>query len=96
MRALGATLFAAILFATSPATSQVLDLSTIKCKDFLASSKENIGIILTWMNAYYKDEDDPPVIDFAEMTKAGERLGAYCGQNPEIGLMTAADKLFEK
>jgi hypothetical protein len=37
-----------------------------------------------------------PTIDFAEMGKAGERLGAYCAQNPSIGLITAADKLFDK
>lgn len=95
MRVLYASLVAGALFAASPATSQVLDLSTIKCSDFIASSKENIGIVLAWMDAYYKDEDDPPVIDFAEMGKAGERLGAYCAQNPTIGLMTAADKLFD-
>ena len=96
MRVLCATCFAAILVTASPATAQILDLSTIKCREFISSSKENIGIILAWMNAYYKDEDDPPTIDFAEMQKAAERLGAYCAQNPEIGLMTAADKLFEK
>ena len=59
MRVLCATLFATTLLAASPATSQVLDLSTIKCGDFISSSKENIGIVLAWMNAYYKDEDDP-------------------------------------
>lgn len=96
MRVVCATVLAAALIAASPATSQILDLSTIKCKDFISSSKENIGIVLAWMNAYYKDEDDPPTIDFAEMGKAGEDLGAYCARNPEIGLMTAADKLFDK
>jgi acid stress chaperone HdeB len=89
-------LLAALLLAPLPASAQVLDLSTIKCGDFIASSKENIGVILAWMNAYYKDEDDPPTIDFAEMAKAGEQLGAYCAQNPSIGLITAADKLFDK
>jgi acid stress chaperone HdeB len=74
----------------------VLDLSTIKCRDFVSSSKENIGIVLAWLNAYYKEEDDPPTIDFAQMAKDGERLGAFCAQNPEIGLITAADRLFDK
>jgi acid stress chaperone HdeB len=96
MRFPRATLFAMALLSASPAAAQVLDLSTIKCRDFISSSKENIGLILAWMDAYYKDEDDPPTIDFAEMSKSGERLGAYCAQNPEIGLITAADKLFDK
>jgi acid stress chaperone HdeB len=96
MRLLCTLLFGAILLTTSPASAQVLDLSTIKCREFISSGKENIGVILAWMNAYYKEEDDPPTIDFAEMAKAGERLGTYCAQNPDIGLITAADKLFEK
>jgi acid stress chaperone HdeB len=91
-----ATLVAAMFLASSPAASQVLDLSTIKCRDFISSGKDNIGIVLAWMNGYYKDEDDPPTIDFAKMVKDGERLGAYCAANPEIGLITAADKLFDK
>jgi acid stress chaperone HdeB len=74
----------------------VLDLSTIKCKDFVASSKENIGIILAWMNAYYKGEDDPPLLDFDKLAKDAERLGAHCGANPDLGLITAADSLFDK
>lgn len=91
-----AILLAGLCFAGTPASAQVLDLSTVKCRDFLASSKENIGITLAWMNAYYKDEDDPPVIDFTQLGKDGERLGAHCATNPDLGLITAADKLFSK
>ncbi|HEX2725456.1 MAG TPA: HdeA/HdeB family chaperone [Beijerinckiaceae bacterium] len=96
MRVVYVTLLAATLLTGSPATAQVLDLSTIKCKDFVSSSKETIGVILAWMHAYYKDEDDPPTIDFDKLAKEGEQLGAYCAANPEIGLITAADKLFDK
>lgn len=85
-----------LLMVGAPAHAQVLDLSTIKCKDFVSSSKENVGVILSWLNGYYRDEDDPPIIDFAKMTKDAERLGAYCGKNPEVGLITAADSLFDK
>ena len=51
---------------------------------------------LAWMNAYYKGEDDPPIIDFDKMAQDGRKLGEKCAQNPTMGLMTVADSLFEK
>jgi len=62
---LAAALFAAATLASAPALAQTLDLSTIKCKDFLGSGKDNIAVIITWLDGYYKDKDDPPIIDFA-------------------------------
>ena len=96
MRLVLSSLVVLAALSGSPARAQMLDLSTIRCKDFLASSKENIGIILAWMNAYYMDEDDPPILDFTKLMKDAERLGASCAVNPEMGLITAADKLFDK
>jgi acid stress chaperone HdeB len=91
-----ASLVLAMLLVGSPLQAQVIDLSTIKCKEFVASGKEEIGIMLAWLNAYYKDEDDPPIIDFGKLTSDAQKLGAYCGSNPEVGLITAADTLFNK
>lgn len=96
MRLLRGMLLGLVLLSAAPARAQVVDLSTIKCREFVASSKEQIGLILAWLNAYYKGEDDPAVIDFDQLGKDAQKLGAYCGANPEIGLITAADKLFDK
>ena len=96
MRMLRGMLVGAVLLSGVPAQAQVVDLSTIKCRDFVASNKEQIGLILAWLNAYYKSEDDPAVIDFGQLMKDGQKLGAYCGANPDIGLITASDKLFDK
>jgi acid stress chaperone HdeB len=96
MRISGTLCFALLLLTGAPASAQVLDLSTIKCKDFFEGSKESIGYTLAWLDAYYRDEDDPPIIDFDKMTKNAEQLGAYCAANPTVGLITAADKLFDK
>lgn len=96
MRALVLSMLVVFGLSGGPASAQTLDLSTIKCKDFVASSKESIGLILAWLNAYYKDEDAPPILDFGQFEKDAARLGAYCGANPETGLITAADSLFDK
>jgi len=44
----------------------------------------------------FKDEDDPPVIDTDKLIANAKKLGEYCSANPTIGLITAADKLFDK
>lgn len=96
MKAILSAMLVLAALSSGPAEAEILDLSTIKCKDFVSSSKENIGVILAWLNGYYKEENDPPIIDFAKLVKDGERLGKQCAASPEMGLITAADKLFEK
>jgi acid stress chaperone HdeB len=96
MRVLGAVLSAALLLAAPAAFADKLDLSTIKCKDFVSSNKDNIAVIITWLDGYYKDQDDPPIIDFDKFQKNAEKLGKYCGENPGDGLITAADQTIKK
>ena len=96
MKIISAICLAIALAVAAPATAsaQKVDLSTIKCSEFIKSSSDRIGLILMWLTGYFADEDDPPVIDFDEMkTKAGQ-LGEYCDKNPDIGLMTAAEEIF--
>ena len=96
MRVAAAFAVAVSLFAAAAARADSLDLSTIKCKDFLTSSKDNIGVIITWLDGYYKEKDDPPVIDFDSFKKNTEKLATYCAGNPDQGLITAADKTLAK
>jgi acid stress chaperone HdeB len=88
--------FAAILLATTSGMAGVIDLSTMKCKEFLESSKDDIGATLAWLDGYYKEEDDPPVIDTDKFIANAKKLAEYCVANPAIGLITATDKLFSK
>jgi acid stress chaperone HdeB len=89
-------LVAAALGFASPASAEQIDLSTSTCKQFLSSSKDDISITLAWLDAYYKDEDAPPVIDTEKLASNAKQLAEYCAANPTIGLITAADKLFDK
>ncbi|MGD9843910.1 MAG: HdeA/HdeB family chaperone [Variibacter sp.] len=95
MRALFALICLFALTATMPASAQVLDLSTVKCKDFVESGERNISLILMWIQGYYTEEDDPPLIDFDKMAENGKKLGEYCGKNPSAGLITAADEVLK-
>jgi acid stress chaperone HdeB len=94
VKIISAVCFAIVIAAANPAFAQKVDLSTIKCKDFVESPTERISLILMWLTGYYADEDDPPVIDFDEMKEKAQKLGEYCGKNPDIGLMTAAEETF--
>ena len=94
MKALAFLLTAGMLACCSAASAEDIDLSTWTCKKFQAADKETIGTILTWLDGYYKDQDDPPIIDTDTFVDNAKKLGEYCSGHPDIGLITAADKLF--
>jgi acid stress chaperone HdeB len=96
MKLLGLVLVAATLAWSAPAFADDIDLSTWTCHQFQTASKDDIGIILAWLDGYYKDEDDPPVIDTTRFVENAKKLGEYCSAHPDIGLITATDKLFQK
>ena len=62
----------------------------------MANDKDEIRIILAWLDGYYKDEQDPPVIDTETLTASLAKLNEYCAENPTSGLLTAAERLFRK
>jgi acid stress chaperone HdeB len=95
MRFLLGTLTATLIAAVTPASAQKLDLSTITCKQFLESSTENRALMLVWLQGYWTDEDDPPILDFDKMTRDADKLGTYCRANPNSGLITAATAVME-
>jgi acid stress chaperone HdeB len=94
-RLLAATLMSGFVLA-SAASAQVVDLSTIKCKEFVDSDKERISYIMMWLGGYYMDEDDPAVIDFDKMKAQTQKLATYCTQNPTLGLITAAERVMKE
>jgi acid stress chaperone HdeB len=90
------TLIAAAMLLAAPAGAANLDLSTVKCKEFLSSGQDNIAVIITWLDGYYKEKDDPPIINFDKFGANSEMLAKFCAENPENGLITAADKTLGK
>jgi len=90
-----AVLVAAVLF-TEAANAQAVDLSKIKCKDFIELPKETAYAITVWLDGYFTDEEDPAVVDFDKLKAMAERVGAFCAQNPKMGLMGAAESVMVK
>ena len=96
MRKLPAVLFAAALLASSPGTAAKIDLSKMRCDEFLKSSKEDVGYTMAWLDAYYRGDDDPTIIDTEKFTADAKKLADYCAAHPNVRLITATDKVFEK
>jgi acid stress chaperone HdeB len=96
MKTFMAALAAAMLTASAGALAADIDLSTWSCKQFQSASKDDVGAILAWLDGYYKDEDDPPVIDSSQFAANAKKLADYCAVHPDVELITATDKLFQK
>ncbi|MGH6673527.1 MAG: HdeA/HdeB family chaperone [Xanthobacteraceae bacterium] len=88
-------LSAGLLFCGNSAFATEIDLSTWSCHKFQAASKDDVGVILAWLDGYYKNDDDPPIIDTAKFVANAKKLGEFCSAHPDIGLITATDQLFQ-
>ena len=91
-----AVLVAAALLAAAPADAQVIDLSTLRCKQFIELPKEALNAVTLWLDAYLTDEEESAIIDFDKMKGKADRLTAYCAHNPDMSLMTAAESVMDK
>ncbi|HUD85907.1 MAG TPA: HdeA/HdeB family chaperone [Xanthobacteraceae bacterium] len=96
MKLLASLLVAGAVLCCGPAMAEDIDLTAWTCKQFMSASKEDVGVILAWLDGYYKEEDDPPVIDTAELVANAKKLGEYCAAHPNDALIDASDKLFQK
>jgi len=74
----------------------VLDLSTLSCKEFLAGGDDEIKMVLTWMDGWYKGDDDKAIIDTNVFVENAKKFGAYCAANPSISIVNATEEILGK
>ena|SRR6266852_595506 len=96
MNKLAAAVIVVAISAGSQAFAAAIDLSKMRCDEFLKSSKEDISATMAWLDAYYRGEDDPPIVNTEKFAADAKKLTDYCAAHPNIRLITATDKLFEK
>jgi acid stress chaperone HdeB len=89
-------LVVAVLFAASTAVAQPVDLSKLKCKEFIELPKDTAYAITVWLGGYFTDEDDPAVVNFDRLKVMAEKVGTFCAQNPRMSLMSAAESVMVK
>ena len=96
MRVVSSLVLTAALVYGGHAAAEDIDLAAWSCKQFLSASKEDVGVILAWLDGYYKNEDDPPIIHTGDFFANSKKLKDYCGAHPDIGFIAATDALFER
>jgi acid stress chaperone HdeB len=96
MKMLAALFLGCCLVSGGAARAEKIDFSTTTCQQFMQSHKEEMGVVLAWLDGYYRDEDDPPIFDTDRFQENAKKLGAYCAVHPTTGLITATDELFGK
>jgi HdeA/HdeB family protein len=60
------------LMTVGSAFAQIVDMRTVTCNDFIGFKRESTFAIVIWLDAYYQDEDDPPIIDFEDQEEGRE------------------------
>ena len=85
-----------LLAAPLPAHAVVLDLSTMSCKQFLDSRDDTIKLVLTWMDGWYKGDSDEAIIDTDVFVENAKKFGPYCGKNPTVSIVNAAEAILGK
>jgi hypothetical protein len=91
-----AVLIAAAVLAAPRAQAQALDLSALKCKDFVELPKDTVNAITLWLEGYLTDEADPTVVDLDQLKAKAERLAMLCAQNPDMSVLVAAEDVMGK
>jgi hypothetical protein len=95
MRVVGAVLAGCpFLVSAAFAADDTLPLASMTCQQFVGSPKADT--IVTWMMGYQQDADQPAVIDLKKNRELGDKLRAYCGQNPKHAVMSALDNVTDE
>jgi acid stress chaperone HdeB len=84
------------MMSSAPANAAVLDLSTMTCKQFIEGGPDEIKMVLTWMDGWYKGDEDEAIIDTDVFVENAKKFGSYCAANPTISIVNAAEKILGK
>jgi hypothetical protein len=68
-----------------------MDVSKIKCKEFVSADKDKVNTILTWLEGFYTSEESPPILYDDKTKKDAKNLTDYCNAHGDDDLIQAAD-----
>ena len=80
-------------FAAQPALAAETDMSTITCKQLLASPEDEISYILMWVHGYYGGKADDTTVDLDAYLENAKNFGGYCAEHPDIGVLSAVKQV---
>jgi len=86
----------AVLIASAhgPINAQTLiEMSTLKCKDYLAAPVDRREWFAAWMSGYFNAERNMPVVDFGTFASNKKKVEKYCRGRKDENLMNAIRKV---
>jgi hypothetical protein len=60
-----------------------IDLTSFTCKQFLELSRDDALIVVGWLQGYYLDEHETPVVDFTKLSVESVSLANRCVARPD-------------
>jgi HdeA/HdeB family len=73
-----------------------IDLAIMKCAALAESTDKDadgLGQIMMWLAGYHSGDEGSKLLDLDAFTANTEKLGAYCSEHPDIGLVTATEEV---
>ena len=92
-------IIAALAFVSmAPPSSfaQDIDMTSLKCADFVKGNQETVTNIMLWLSGYFTYEDDPPIISLSKISSKENQLKQYCADNLLLPLLEASEIFMDK
>jgi acid stress chaperone HdeB len=86
---------AALLIAGAYGTASaqvLLDMSLLKCKDYLEAPPDRQELIAAWMSGYFNASINQPTVDLSRFAANKSRVEKYCKRRKNENLMNAIQK----
>jgi hypothetical protein len=97
MRLYRGVLFAAALVVTATPDVHSQDIAKVTCRAFFASGHDNMNAIIAWLRGYHTGKTGMITgTDTAEIGAYGGRLGFYCRQHPDAGVIDASEQILSE
>ena len=73
-------------------SAEEIDMAKVTCKEFL-ESKENMPVLLTWIDGYMSAQSDNTVMSSEWMETLATHMGKFCAANPGKTIMDAMEAM---
>ena len=82
-----------IIGVYAPASAQVLlDMSLLKCRDFMEAPADRQELIAAWMSGYFNASRNQPTVDLSRFATNKKLVEKYCKRRKNENLMNAIRK----
>jgi hypothetical protein len=96
MKTLRLLITVAALAVAPGAHADKIDLTSLKCSQFVQTTSESALTITAWLVGYYTEVTDTEIVDLTGVKETRSRLSTFCEANPNFDLSSAAEGLLGK